>query len=773
MAATNPRIDSKVMRFSFAEYESIPSLKHDRRDIPLQPRRETTARDPEICNVGDQERKKVAIDGRRGTSFLYCIPHIIPMMVTIVLLSLNVRGVYWQDLGQTNQSSILQALQYATKAHEIMIITSLTTIVVYRIQHDISSPSGVPFGLLPAGFLFSSPNYAFSKASLGGATARSYDKGLSRYFPLSLLLLVCFALTLVVGPSSAVTMIPRLAWWDVPTPTAFGTEYTDTVFFNRTADELWPMDITNAIYANLTDCTIAWQTDEKYCSSRAHEPVLKWTAMRQNQGTPPNITIFEGDQISRFLTSEGGPPDNSSWTVTSTVGSIFATDLAHFWDWLAQNTTLPANISRPLLKPAPVDSNFQLKKPLVQIFAHDDFEFPHDELRTPPLDSFTGETWDLPNDFVMDLRGRAPSIGDESDTDHPWELFEWFDTALNFSTQGAPSLGAVIIYRSYGFVDESSNETLAACSINARWAPVEYSLDPKDTFTIRQDSPSPMEILRGPDKKDPTELTQMNMTLEWAKSMNPLHEEHERPDYPKMSAVERLLTGWGGYRIFTESDSVGKKSLDWRLSTTLGLYLTEGLALAFTDPNKASMLYRKAPSLNDSYVRYLDNLNHPRAKEVYRNGKLDWVEMQDPRWAKLSDISHEPWDVWALQNGYSEIRFSVQRNGYGYGFEGPTIKLAMTVLLIYLLLAFVHVTYMMVGGRVYRGYSTVGEMLALAWSSPLPKSLTNSTAGIKKVSTWRHIVRVREGEGGQQLQLVIGGFGRSTHSRPRTGVKYV
>lgn len=47
------------------------------------------------------------------------------MLVTIVLLSLNTRGVYWQDLGQPNQSSNLQALQYAAKAQEIMVIASL------------------------------------------------------------------------------------------------------------------------------------------------------------------------------------------------------------------------------------------------------------------------------------------------------------------------------------------------------------------------------------------------------------------------------------------------------------------------------------------------------------------------------------------------------------------------------------------------------------------------------------------------------------------------
>lgn len=86
--------------------------------------------------------------------------------------------------------------------------------------------------------------------------------------------------------------------------------------------------------------------------------------------------------------------------------------------------TLLTNISRPLLKPNPVDPNFQLKKPLVQVhyhsyldpdFALDVLEFPHDELRTPPLDSSMAETRGRPYAFVMDLRGKGPTIGNISD----------------------------------------------------------------------------------------------------------------------------------------------------------------------------------------------------------------------------------------------------------------------------------------------------------------------------------------------------------------------
>ncbi|KAK4692784.1 hypothetical protein P7C71_g4486, partial [Lecanoromycetidae sp. Uapishka_2] len=86
--------------------------------------------------------------------------------------------------------------------------------------------------------------------------------------------------------------------------------------------------------------------------------------------------------------------------------------------------------------------------------------------------------------------------------------------------------------------------------------------------------------------------------------------------------------------------------------------------------------------MEQSYVRYLNDINNPILKEGYRNGKLDWVETRDPRW----NDSILPWDEWAPQTGYTEVTMTVQRNGYGYGFEGVPIKLAATVLGIYVAL---------------------------------------------------------------------------------------
>lgn len=601
----------------------------------------------------NEEPKKIAMDGRLWVAILYCMPHAIPFTITIIILYLNVREVYWQDLGFPHQTSILQAFQYAAKAHEVMIAASLTAVVVHRIQHDLSCSKGVPFGFLTAGFRLVNPSVVFTKEFLGGVSASSRQQGILRLFPLAYLLVLAFVLTSVVGPSSAVAMIPRLSWWDVPKIKAFGPEYTDRLFFNRTKNELWPAEITNAIYADTSKCG---PLDNQDCAVRAMDSVGDWILMHRNQGTKPNITIFQDYEVARFLTSEGGPPDVSSWTVTSTVGSIFARDLNHYWDWLVENSTLPTTIKRPLLRPGFLDPEIKVKKPHVQVqcqtyldpdFEHDAFAFPHDNLLTPPLDTFKTDVWGLPNEFVTNLLGDDHSIGNPNDTTHPYLLFDWFDTASNFSDKGAPSLGAVVIYSTLD--GPGLHDALATCSFDGRWAPVEYFLDPRDTNTIRQDSARPMDILNGTNKADPKDLTQMRMSLEWADTINvPIPNS-----VPTTTVIEELLLGWSAKKrrnsIMPEPEpvkSVGfnMKSLDWRISTTLGLYVTEALARAFQDTAKGSMLYRQAPVVQDSYVRYMDNVNDAWAKEGWRDGRLDWVEMRDPRWnwPNLS-ISHDTW----------------------------------------------------------------------------------------------------------------------------------
>lgn len=120
------------------------------------------------------------------------------------------------------------------------------------------------------------------------------------------------------------------------------------------------------------------------------------------------------------------------------------------------------------------------------------------------------------------------------------------------------------------------------------------------------------------------------------------------------------------------------------------------------------------------------------------------------------------------------MSFTVQRNGYGYGFEGLPIKLATAVLLMYLVLVLAHVLFICATAQTYHGYSNMGEMLALAWNSAPVKELKNTSAGIEKTRTWKHFVKVEECAD-DHLQLAISDDGNEHHTAhrvPRVGIEY-
>lgn len=731
--------------------------------FPMLPKGDETSQESTLIYEDESllEPRKAALDGRWWRALWRCTPHVLPLSVTIFVICLNVAQAYWQDLGRPHQTTKLQAWQYAAKAHELLMASSITAIAVHRIQYDLCVSKGVPLGFVSAGYQLTDPLFVFSKEWLGGVTSFTHPRGLARAMPLGILLLMGFTLTIIVGPSSAVVMIPQLDWWDVPAAQVFG-DIPERPYMNYTAAELWVPDITSDLYNQGVDC--ANDTNNQDCPTPALDLVGGWVSLHQNQSVPPNITVAQEGGVTRYLTSVGGPADESSWTVTSTIGWRFARDLGSFWEWMMErNTSLAQNISRPLIAPSFTDPSLKMRKPLVQAqcqtYFNPDwnatgFEFPHDQLKTPPLDDFLDETWTLPNSFVKDLVGDNSDPGYMTDDDRPKVLFDWYDTATNLSAKGAPSLGAVIIAST-----TNANETmLAACSFDGRWAPVKFYLDPRTDPTIRQDSPDPVDILKRTSQKDLKELKQMNMHLEWANSLNfDAPTEHD----PKATAVIKLLEGLGnvnGYNhwaIYPEAVT-DQSSLAWRISTTLGLLLTEALAHAYQDGTRSSAIYRDAPTskygVNESYVRPLDNLNVGDVTGWSKSkNKTTWVGPGDRTW----NTSIPTWDVWAPQNGYTEMKIAVQRYGYGYGFNGVPVVLATAALSLYSLLAIGHIILIILGRRTFNSFSGMGEMLALAWNSNPTQGLRNTSAGIDKTATWKQVVRVREREG-KQLQFVLG-----------------
>lgn len=111
------------------------------------------------------EPTKDVLDNRRAILLLDLLLHLGPIAITGALVYLNVKYVYWSGVDNGKlQNNSLNALHFAAKIHEIWIIISITAITSHFVVLFLARGSGLPFGLLGAGFQTGNFGFFFRRA---------------------------------------------------------------------------------------------------------------------------------------------------------------------------------------------------------------------------------------------------------------------------------------------------------------------------------------------------------------------------------------------------------------------------------------------------------------------------------------------------------------------------------------------------------------------------------------------------------------------------------
>jgi hypothetical protein len=102
-------------------------------------------------------------------------------------------------------------------------------------------------------------------------------------------------------------------------------------------------------------------------------------------------------------------------------------------------------------------------------------------------------------------------------------------------------------------------------------------------------------------------------------------------------------------------------------------------------------------------------------------------------------------------------RFDIQvlDEGYGYNSETSTVWLSLTVVIIYVCVAVLYLSFSLITGRTANSWDSVAELVALALNSQRPETLKYTSVGIETLSTFRQPVSVRVNEH-NSLELVFG-----------------
>jgi hypothetical protein len=184
-----------------------------------------------------QDDGLVKSKGKRSRSSIsrhLALFHLTPVAVTLSVLFLYIKRVRWTR--PSNEA--LNALQFAAKIHEALIIVSLGCILMARINyHLLAKDKTLPLGFLSSPLLLNSPFlYLFSRELWAPMMSSSGHR--TQKITGSMIIIVII-LCLAASPLSAITMLPRLGWWTIPIKLpvdSYYTTYTPGSLYNTDLD---------------------------------------------------------------------------------------------------------------------------------------------------------------------------------------------------------------------------------------------------------------------------------------------------------------------------------------------------------------------------------------------------------------------------------------------------------------------------------------------------------------------------------------------------------
>ena len=187
-------------------------------------------------------RLSLPFEATQTPSCYVVLLHLIPIAAVVVITSLNLYG-YWigKELsGIKNKNSPKElALQLTAKLHELLMLASLNEALLTHLLKCLAFGHGLPFASLTAGTKFKDLSYLWSR-DFWAMCATSYHRK-SQLIPL---MIVCVLLGVVIGPSSAVVLIPRLDVWPAG----------EAVMKLNTSDNLlWPAKLEQSA-SDVTNC---------------------------------------------------------------------------------------------------------------------------------------------------------------------------------------------------------------------------------------------------------------------------------------------------------------------------------------------------------------------------------------------------------------------------------------------------------------------------------------------------------------------------------------
>ncbi|KAF9878665.1 hypothetical protein CkaCkLH20_03565 [Colletotrichum karsti] len=700
--------------------------------------------------------------------------HIPALASTAVIIWISLEKWYWfPESGPFPEQGISadvinNLLQFAAKIHELLIVASLSSIAISMVRRRLVG-DGVRLGFLTGGYRVGDLNYLASSPF----RHQGMKQLVSWEFILVAYLFFATLMSTIVGPASAVLLVPTPGWFPMDHDKAF-SKINMPIFYDSTAGQVWPTVFNDTLeWQDISECLYTEGTYQSWCPSGGFSEIWNWAQSFGATNLQNNLTFqFPSTDLRRHLVHTEA--ENTQKTVLSTtpsnffmisfglvqkyidrtdVGLVHGSPRYHLKARLVNRTDSEnREKDQPIYQPF-VQSSCKVYRETVVLSTKEKMVYPTDALSC--FDDGECQT----------LKGNPPPF------DRTW----WNDKtrdkdyiSTRFFPYGNQSSSVVLIAGQVPDNTDRAKDLIYTCSLFASWVPSEFSLDPKASDVLYSSLNGETEM-RSVFKAHPDNARVIRFDDSWFKYLDPEFNTSTRRN--PTTAVLQLVDLFSGLASNATKDSVvplTKREDDEAesfLSKLFGVYLTEGIARTGTPASTMIKLEGDATSmkgvdLNALYGATGGNFSVQTMNETHTEWNFDKTPL--PRPITMDDINNE------LLPSLLNFDFDVERYGYGTGRPRKTLTFAQVMMYIYLgtvvlyalTVGLAHAIELTGRGRKLRllsvvPWSDLQDLIILALKTPAPRDadLADAGAGVTSPDVWKKTVRARARD--QHVQLVL------------------
>ncbi|CAF9908483.1 MAG: hypothetical protein GOMPHAMPRED_006176 [Gomphillus americanus] len=688
-----------------------------------------------LLRSGRSELPKPVYNSSLKTAIARSAIHWIPVSVSVVLITINLSHLF---LGRQYTGVIIAQpfnaflLQVAAKLHEMTIIASLTAVILHVIRRELLHGPGVPLGAIGGGFLFSSLNYLWSPGLWGAFRSRTSKLSKIRLYSI---IILCTLLAAAVGPSAAVLMIPREQEWE-----AGGAK----IWFSGDQEDVYSTYLPDHNSIQLQLCSRLNATQYPFCPSGGYSTILQ-------EALKDAFVVTNANKLSKVqrVLQDHTPVDLRLSNGFKVGGNVDIDSLIMKWTFRGVDCQTGAVAGRM--------SEAIRARMLALDFGAAAWNFPFTPSR-PSLSQYkyretivTSCTAQIP---MVKTACSAAVVSSEFNTKVLFPVLKpdacWVDEqAVNISlpnqepstrfrtswvqlptTFGPSSIGMVL---ESPWDMTSNSRLLIGCNIGAGWSSGLVS-NPEDVWMYRGIPSFGSPWVRGYVGEtyvpDPSWRT-IQFGKQWLDILAPVADDKTNATTLEIM-IENSGISQGLFNPISAQEIAWNESPDTRNRSVI---VEAVLAVVFADA-----LSREG-SLEALDVDLSRHWHDWRIQNADHNDDL----------ANRIFANNEPYKR-PEQNSLTLQEAKVTILGLAYMASAQSDYLAIAVLCVHILLALLHIWFLIQSRESSGSWHTLTELIALAHNSqPSRTALNNTGAGIKELETYSKVAVVRATKPGHNV----------------------